>query len=97
MCGCLVVLLGAFMPRVALALIWIFSNLVTRAFDTFVLPLLGIVLLPYTTLIYVLVYQPVTGVSGFGWLLVILGFILDIASYTGGAYGNRDRLQREAA
>ena len=34
--GCLLVLLAGFAPRIALALIWIFSNLVDRAFTGFV-------------------------------------------------------------
>ena len=97
MCGCFAVLIGAFAPRLGLILIWIFTDWVARAFDGILSPLLGLILLPYTTLIYVLVYEPGFGVSGFGWLLVIVGFLLDIASYTSGAYGNRDRIQRQQA
>jgi hypothetical protein len=48
--GCLVVLLASFAPRLVLALVWIFSNLVTRAFDGFLLPLLGLIVVPMTTL-----------------------------------------------
>jgi hypothetical protein len=32
------------------------------------------------------------GVVGFDWVWIILMFIADIASYSGGAYGNRDRM-----
>jgi hypothetical protein len=41
----------------------------------------------------VLVYQPVTGVTGFGWLLVIVGFLIDLGAY-GGVYGRRSRSAR---
>jgi hypothetical protein len=91
--GCLLALIAAFSPRLALFLIWIFTNLVSRAFDTFIVPLLGFLLLPFTTLMYVLVYQPVTGVTGFGWLLVIVGFLIDLGAY-GGVYGRRSRSAR---
>jgi hypothetical protein len=43
---CLIVILAAFSPRLALLFIWMFTNLVTRAFDRFLLPLLGVGLPP---------------------------------------------------
>ena len=95
MCGCFAVLIGAFAPRIGLALLWLFTNIVTRPFESFVVPLLGLIFLPYTTLIYVLVWSPVTGVTGLGWLLVILGFLSDIGSYASGAASRRDRRRRE--
>ncbi|NUR08809.1 MAG: hypothetical protein HOQ45_17620 [Nocardioidaceae bacterium] len=89
--GCLVVLLAGFAPRVALVLVWIFSDLVDRAFDGVLLPLLGLVLLPYTTLFYVLAYAPVIGVSGWGWVFVTFGFLLDLAHWAGGGATSRRR------
>jgi len=81
------VLLG---PRVLDALLWLFWPQFSLAFKSdFLVPLLGVLLLPWTTLMYVLVWQPATGVSGFGWILVAFGFILDISSYTGGAQTRR--------
>jgi CDP-diglyceride synthetase len=87
--GCLLALLAAISPRLALVLVWIFTNLVDRAFEGFLLPLLGLIFLPLTTLIYVLAYRPVTGVSGWGWFFVFLGLLFDLASYGGGALGRR--------
>ena len=89
--GCLLALLAAFAPRVALVLIWIFSNLVDRAYDTFFVPLLGLIFFPYATLFYVLAYSPVTGVDGWGWTFVVLGFIFDIAHWAGGGVTGRQR------
>jgi CDP-diglyceride synthetase len=87
--GCLLVLVAAISPRLALVLVWIFTNLVDRAFEGFLLPLLGLIFLPFTTLIYVLAYSPLTGVSGWGWFFVILAVLVDLGSYGGGAYGRR--------
>jgi len=39
-----------------------------------------------------LVYNPVVGVTGWGWLWVIVGLLLDISSYGGSAYSNRNRM-----
>jgi hypothetical protein len=87
--GCLFALLAALSPRLALVLVWIFTNLVDRAFTGFLLPLLGLLFLPLATLLYVLAYRPVTGVSGWGWFVVFLGLIYDLGSYGGGAFSRR--------
>ena len=91
MCGCFVILLGSAFPRLALILTWIFSSRVEIAFKGGVaLPLLGIIFLPYTTLFYVFAYAPIAGVSAFGWVLVVFGFILDLAGWFGtGREGQR--------
>jgi hypothetical protein len=83
------VLLG---PRVAI-LVWGLAQPVRweAAFSTFVWPLLGFLFFPWTTLMYVGVAP--AGVSGFDWLWLGIAFLVDIASYTGGAYGNRDRIR----
>ena len=89
--GCLLVLLAAIAPRLVLLFVWLFTSLVTRAFDSFIVPLLGIIFLPLTTLVYVLFFDPGVGVTGFGWLWVALALIVDIGTYGGGsAYGGRD-------
>ncbi len=88
---CLLAVMLALGPRVALFFTWIFTNLVTRAFDNFLLPALGFVFLPWTTLFYVFAYQPVSGVTGIGWAFVILGFFFDISTWAGGPQANRRR------
>jgi len=80
------VLLG---PRVLNALLWLFWPQFNLAFKSeFLGPILGIIFLPWTTLMYVLIWTP-AGVQPFGWFLLGLGFFADIASYLGGGYGNR--------
>jgi len=56
--GCLVAIVAGFFPRVALVVVWITTNYVDRAYDSFLLPLLGFFFLPFTTLIYALVWIP---------------------------------------
>jgi hypothetical protein len=83
---CLVAVLAAFVPRVALFAVWIFTPYVSRAFSSFIWPLLGLLFLPYTTLMYALVYVPGFGVVGLRWVWVIVGLILDLCSYGSGGY-----------
>jgi hypothetical protein len=87
--GCLIVLMALIGPRVALLFTWIFTNLVDRAFEGILLPLLGLIFLPWTTFLYVLVYNPVEGVSFLGWVIVVLGVLIDLGSYGAGARNRR--------
>lgn len=93
--GCLLALLAGFAPRIALALIWIFSNMVDRAFSGFLIPLFGLILFPYATLFYVLAYNPLSGgLSGWGWIFVVIGFLLDIGHWVGGGVTGRQRFAK---
>ena len=90
--GCLLLLLASVAPRVVLVLMWIFGDLVDRAFTGFLIPLLGLLVLPYTTLFYVLAWSPVGGVSGWGWFVVGSGFLLDIGHLAAGGASGRRRM-----
>jgi hypothetical protein len=93
-CGCLFALFASAAPRLALLFTWLFTPLVSRAFHgVFLWPFLGLLFLPFTTLLFVICWSPVYGLSGWGWFFVILGFFLDISSYGGSAYGNHDRMR----
>ena len=81
--GCLLAFAAAFAPRVVLILAWIFNgddrwNRVWHG-DWF-WPLMGIIFLPYTTIMYMLVWQP-TGIQGWAWLWIGLGLFLDIMKW----------------
>ena len=82
------VLLG---PRLAAIVWWLFWpakwNL---GFSSVIWPILGIIFLPWTTLMYVILV-PWTG-NFWEWLFIILAVLADLASYGGGGWGNRDRL-----
>jgi hypothetical protein len=80
---CLFAVLGAFVPRVALVLLWLFTDQVEEAFDSFLIPLIGLVFLPFTTLVYALLWAPGGGVEGLEWVLVGLAALFDLSSYAG--------------
>jgi len=82
--GCLIVLFALIGPRVALGFTWIFTSFVDRAYDNMLVPVLGFVFLPWTTLVYALVYDG-NGVSGLGWVMVALALMGDVSSYTASA------------
>jgi hypothetical protein len=82
--GCLVGLMALISPRLALFVVWIFSDLLSRAFDDWLLPFLGFFLLPWTTLAYAVMWSTGSNeVVGFEWFIVVLAFLLDLGSYAG--------------
>jgi hypothetical protein len=94
--GCLLALLAAISPRLVIFLLWIFSDRLTIALRSGWEGIIGFLLLPYTTLFYVLVYAPGKGVDSFGWVIVALGVVLDISSHLFGSRARRRRARRAA-
>ena len=92
--GCLFALISAFSARLALFLVWIFTDRLSIAFRSGWEGVLGFIFLPYATLFYVLVYQPHKGVDAFGWVIVSLGILLDISSHLFGSRAARRRARR---
>lgn len=90
MCGCLALFIGSAAPRLAVFLLWVFTDYTTRAFESFWVGFAGMLLLPYTTLFYVLMESWQDPVDGFGWFVVALGFLLDLGAYFGGFNRRQD-------
>ncbi len=90
---CLFAMLAGLFPRFAYAIYWIARpNQVSLVFDgNLIWPLLGLVFLPFTTLMYTILWS-VGGLSGTDWLWVGLAVILDLGHYAASAWGNRDRI-----
>ena len=83
---CLIALFALIGPRVALVFTAIFSDMISRAIDSTIVAVLGFLVLPWTTLAYVVFYEVGAGreVRGIEWFLVGLAFVVDISSYVGG-------------
>jgi hypothetical protein len=91
--GCLFALFAGIFPRVGLFIVWILRpNLVDAAFSTWIFPLLGIIFLPFTTLMYVLLWTSGVGLVGFDWFWLVLAVFLDISHWVSTGYANRERL-----
>jgi hypothetical protein len=91
--GCFIILFALISPRLALIFVWLFSDILSRSFDSWLLPFLGFFLLPWTTLAYAGMWDSGPGrtVEGFEWFLVGLAFVVDLASYGGGGRARRSR------
>jgi hypothetical protein len=79
--GCLLAFGAAVAPRLILILAWIFGSRWDKVWDgNWILPLLGIIALPYTTIMYLLVWSP-AGISGFDWFWIGMGVLLDVMKW----------------
>lgn len=92
--GCLFALFAGFFPRVALVIVWVATDLVDRAFSTFIIPLLGLIFLPFTTLIYAVAWAPGVHLGNGRWIWVALAFVIELFGYRSTARSNRERFAR---
>ena len=87
---CLFLLLILLGPRSVIVIWWLVQPLRwDAAFDSFLLPFLGFLFLPWTTLMYVIVAPG--GVTGPDVLWMGLAVLADVASYAGGGVYGRQR------
>jgi hypothetical protein len=90
--GCLFAIFSGMFPRLALFILWIARPVrIDAAFHTFLLPLLGIIFLPFATLIYVLLYTPGRGLTGWEWFWVGIAVLFDLGHW-GAAASQRKQI-----
>jgi multisubunit Na+/H+ antiporter MnhG subunit len=89
---CFVALIGFFFPRLAMLGLWLFTDYMSRAFQTALWPLLGFIFLPFTTLAYAFGVNSNGGsISGIYLVLVVFGVLLDLGVLSGGGQEARRR------
>ena len=83
---CFLLFIVLLFPRVALLLLWFFSNYLQRAFQaSLLLPLLGFIFLPVTTLVYAWELNSGMPTSGINLVWLLLAVIIDLGGLGGGA------------
>ncbi len=90
--GCLLVAFGALFPRLAVIFIWLARPLYfEQAIGSAFVALIGILILPFTTLTYVLLWTS-NGLSGWDFLWLFLALLIDLGVLGSSAVGsNRER------
>jgi len=89
---CLLLLLMMLSPRAAILFWWLVEpNRWESAFDTWVWPLLGAIVLPWTTLMFVAV-APFGNVADWDWVWLSFAFLIDLMSLLGEGFGGRSRV-----
>ena len=94
--GCLLAFSIAIAPRLVLILAWIFSDRWQIVWQgEWLIPLLGIIFLPFTTVMYMLTWTFTGGIEGWDWMWILLGFILDLSKWAG-IWNNRGQATETA-
>lgn len=69
----------AFWPRLWIVAFWIFGEQIGDAFSGWIVPALGFVFLPWTTLLYAWMWAiGSSAVSGWEWIIVAIGLFSDL-------------------
>ena len=89
---CLLVLAIVAFPRVVLVLMWLFSNVLDRAYHGLLIPLLGLIFLPITTIVYAWMVSGGMPLEGFNIVLLIIAVLLDAGAHGSGAGYYRRRV-----
>jgi hypothetical protein len=92
--GCLFAIFAGFFPRLAVLFIWLARPAAfSAAFGgNWLWPILGVIFLPFTTLMYLLLWSPGVGLTGLDWLWLVLAAFLDLGGIGSTGYANRARL-----
>ena len=89
--GCCIGCLALAMPRFALALVFIFTNFLGRAYDTMLWPLLGFFFMPLTTLAYAWAVNTQGTVTGIYLVVVVVAVLMDLGLVGGSGASARRR------
>jgi hypothetical protein len=91
--NCMIAVLGLIAPRVIAVAWWLVDPARwDMVFAAAFLPIVGVLFLPWTTLMVVLFWTN-TGFPLIGWIIIFFAFMGDLATYGGGFLGNRDQLE----
>ncbi len=83
---CLLLLLMLLGPRIILVLMFFFSSYLEHAYHGILIPLLGFIFLPWTTLLYAWLVNNGMPIVGFNLILMVIAVIIDLSAHGGGVY-----------
>jgi hypothetical protein len=88
---CLVLIIFLAFPRIALVLLYFFSTYLQRAYHGLILPLLGFLFLPLTTLVYAWMVNTRQPIAGINLVFLIVAVVIDLGGLSRGEYHRRRR------
>ena len=87
---CLAVILVLMFPRIILLLMFFLSNYLARAYHGYLIPLLGFIFLPVTTIVYAWMVNNGYSISGVNAIILIVAVLIDAGSH-GAGWRSRNR------
>lgn len=88
---CLIFILLVAFPRIAMLLMFLFSNYLERAYHGLLLPVIGFIFLPLTTLAYAWMANTGQPIAGINLIVLIVAVLIDAGGVGGGEYHRRTR------
>jgi hypothetical protein len=88
---CLFVVLILAFPRAVLVLMFLFSNYLERAYHGLLVPILGFIFLPLTTVVYAWLHNSHRPIEGVNLLFLIIAVVIDAGGLGGGEWHRRRR------
>lgn len=88
---CLLVIIIVAFPRVVLALMFLLTNYLQRAYHGLLIPLLGFIFLPITTIVYAWMVNNHMPLDGVNLIILIVAVLIDAGGLGGGEWHRRQR------
>ena len=88
---CLLVIVLIAFPRVVLVLMYLMSNYLQRAYHDLLIPILGFIFLPLTTIVYAWLVNSHLPLEGINLVYLIVAVVIDVGGLGGGEYHRRSR------
>ena len=88
---CLFLILVLAFPRLVLLVLFFFTDYLNHAYQNLLLPLIGLIFLPLTTIAYAWMVNSHLPLEGANLLILILAVVLDLGGLGGGEYHRRRR------
>lgn len=82
---CLLLVLVLAFPRVVMVAMFLFTTYLQRAYHGILLPALGFVFLPLTTLVYAWLHNSHRPIEGMNALILVVAVVIDAGGLSGGA------------
>ena len=89
---CLLVLIILAFPRIVLVVMYLTSTYLQRAYHDLLIPILGFIFLPLTTIVYAWLLNTHSAIEGINLIYLILAVIIDVGGLGGGESHRRSRL-----
>lgn len=86
---CLFLILILAFPRVVLLLLFFLTDYLTRAYHDLLIPLIGFIFVPLTTLAYAWMVNNHLPLEGVNLLILLLAVVLDLGGLGGGYHRSR--------
>jgi hypothetical protein len=87
--ACLLALLAIAFPRVAIVLLWFFTNFFTGIYHGVLIPVIGFIFLPLTLIVYTYFQRTHAAMSTIELVILFVAVVVDLGLVGGGTYGGR--------